>query len=65
MRVGDETFFEILRTYSDQYAYDVATTDDFIALAEEISEQDLTAFFDAWLYQPELPPIPEMNLSTD
>ncbi len=65
LRVGDDAFFEILRTYNDRYAYDVATTDDFIALAEEISEQDLTAFFDAWLYQPDLPPIPEMNLSAD
>ena len=65
LRLGDAVFFELLQTYSDQYAYSAATTDDFITLAEDVSGQDLTAFFDAWLYQSALPPIPEMNLSTD
>lgn len=55
-RVGDETFFEILRTYQQAFAHGDATIADFIAVCEEISGQDLTTFFDEWLYQTELPP---------
>jgi aminopeptidase N len=56
--VGDEAFFEILRTWSSRYGGGDASTEDFIALAEEVSGEDLTALFDAWLYQPDLPPLP-------
>ena len=61
-RVDDETFFRILRTYLDRYKYGNASTDDFIAVAEEVSGEDLSAFFDAWLLGEELPPIPELGL---
>ncbi len=60
-RVGDEVFFAILRAYYDAYRYANATTEDFIRIAEEISGEDLAAFFDAWLYQQALPPIPELG----
>jgi aminopeptidase N len=50
-RVGDDTFFNILQTYHERFAYRTAETADFIAIAEEISGEDLTAFFDGWLYQ--------------
>lgn len=50
-RVGDETFFAILQTYHERFAGSTAETADFIAVAEEISGEDLTDFFDAWLYQ--------------
>ena len=32
-----------------------ATTEDFIAMAERESAQQLDAFFDVWLYQPGKP----------
>ena len=60
--VGDEAFFEILHTYYDRYKYGNATTEDFIAVAEDISGTDLGNFFDAWLYDEQLPPIPELDL---
>jgi aminopeptidase N len=63
LQVGDDAFFEILQTWAERYKDGNATTDDFIALAEEISGADLADFFDAWLYQEALPPIPEMELS--
>lgn len=56
-RVGDEAFFTILRTWTSRFHDGNATTADFIALSEEVSGQDLQAFFDAWLYQPALPPL--------
>lgn len=55
VKIGDEDFFELLRTYVDTYTYGHASTEDFIALAEDISGEDLTEFFDEWLYQTELP----------
>jgi aminopeptidase N len=57
-QVGDDVFFNILRTYYDGYKYANATTDDFIQIAQEVSGQDLTAFFNDWLYAPEVPPKP-------
>ncbi len=63
LKVGDETFFSILKTFDDRYQDIIVTTNDFISVAEEVSGQDLTAFFDAWLYQETVPDIPELNLS--
>jgi aminopeptidase N len=62
LRVGDEVFFQILRTYTERYRYGNADTADFIAVAEEVSRQNLTEFFDAWLYASKIPAIPEMGL---
>ncbi len=62
-RVGDDAFFEILRTYYATFAGGNATTADFIAIAEGVSGEELDDLFNAWLYAAELPDIPEMGLS--
>jgi aminopeptidase N len=54
--LGDERFFGLLREWHARYAGDAVTTAQFIALAEEFAGRDLAAFFDAWLYEAELPP---------
>ena len=59
LKVGDELFFKILREYLDRYRYGVASTDDFIAIAKEISGQNLTSFFDSWLTKTQLPELPQ------
>lgn len=64
LRVGDDVFFELLRAYYDRFKYANASTADFIATAEEISGEDLTAFFDSWLYDGGAPPVPEWGLGT-
>lgn len=50
--VGDSTFFDILRTYSyhPSVAYGVAETEDFQAIAEDVSGLDLNYFFQQWIY---------------
>jgi aminopeptidase N len=53
--VGDETFLKIMRTYLDRYKYGNAGTDEFIQVAEEVSGQDLKAFFDSWLFSTDIP----------
>ena len=56
--VGDEVFFDILKTYYAQYAHSTASTDDFIAVAERVSGAELDELFDAWLYHDEMPALP-------
>ena len=54
-KVGDFTFFRIMRTWATQNRYGNVSTPRFIALAEQISQQQLDHFFDVWLYQLEKP----------
>jgi aminopeptidase N len=65
LEIGDQAFFDTMATYYDRFKHDNATTADFVAVAEEMSGQDLSAFFDAWLYDEEIPDIPEMGLFRD
>jgi aminopeptidase N len=54
-KIGDAPFFEILRTWAAEHRNGTATTEEFIALSEQISGQDLSNFFQVWLYTPEKP----------
>ncbi len=58
LRVGDKAFFGTLRAWVDRYGGGSASTEDFIALAEEISGSDLTSLFDRWLYDDTMPEVP-------
>ena len=49
-KVGDRTFFAILRTWYRENRNGNVRTADFIHLAERLSHRDLDAFFDAWLF---------------
>jgi aminopeptidase N len=48
--VGDDAFFEILRTWPAEKKDSTATTVEFIAFAENISGQQLDDLFTTWLY---------------
>jgi aminopeptidase N len=54
-KIGDDAFFRILKTWTAKYRYQNATTEDFIALSEQISHQDLSNFFKVWLSTPSKP----------
>jgi len=57
LQVGDRDFFKILRDWTRMQAGGNVTTDEFIALAERVSHQQLDDLFDAWLFgttRPEL-----------
>ena len=47
--VGDENFDQIMQTYFRRYRFKHPHTKDFIAVAEEVSGQDLKWFFSQWL----------------
>jgi aminopeptidase N len=55
LKVGDEKFFQIIKTYYAQFEYGNAASIDFITVAETLSGQNLYTFFDGWLYQREIP----------
>lgn len=55
LEIGDEAFFELLRTWIERYGGGNATTEDFESLAEELSGRELRGLFDAWLRTDELP----------
>jgi len=53
--VGDDLFFETLRTYADRFSDGNASTEDFISLAEDIADRDLGDLFSTWLYDEQIP----------
>ena len=54
-RVGDQTFWSILRTWIDEQAGGNGSSAEFEETAQRVSGQDLTAFFTVWLRTPERP----------
>lgn len=51
-QIGDDHFFNLLKTYYQRYKFSNALSSDFRQVAEELSGQDLKPFFQQWLYQP-------------
>jgi aminopeptidase N len=49
VRIGDADFFSLLQQWAVLHKNGTATTPEFIALAEQVSGQDLASFFSAWL----------------
>ena len=56
--VGASTFQRIERAWVQRYAGESASTDDFIALASQVSGRNLTGFLRDWLYGTKTPPMP-------
>ncbi|XVU28410.1 M1 family aminopeptidase [Actinoplanes sp. CA-054009] len=54
-RIGDPTFFRLLKQWATTHAGGNVTTPQFIALAERLSGQQLDDLFTAWLYTPSKP----------
>jgi aminopeptidase N len=50
-KVGEETFLRIVRNWYGENRFSNVTTQDFIALAERESGQQLDHFFDVWLFE--------------
>lgn len=48
--LGEETTLDILSTFFERYRFSHPTTEDFRAVAEEVSGEDLSWFFDGLVY---------------
>jgi aminopeptidase N len=57
LAVGDDTMHRIAREWTSDFAGKAVTTDDFIALAEHESGQQLDELFRTWLYTPGKPAV--------
>ncbi|MGY1672227.1 M1 family metallopeptidase [Geodermatophilus sp. SYSU D00710] len=53
--IGDDAFFVLLERWATENADSTVTTADFVALAEEVSGQQLDGFFTDWVVTPERP----------
>ena len=58
LAVGDRDFFKILKRWAQSREGDNVTTDEFIALAEKISGEQLDELFETWLFTPAKPALP-------
>ncbi|MFI1772795.1 M1 family aminopeptidase [Thalassobellus citreus] len=52
-KIGDTNFFQGIKNYlsNTNHAYDYAKTEDFIPIMEAASGENLTEFFNDWLYK--------------
>ena len=55
--LGDETFFAGVRRYYDEMRFRKAGTDDLIRAFEQQSGRSLTAFFERWIHEDDLPDV--------
>ncbi|MEY9931617.1 aminopeptidase N [Catenulispora sp. GP43] len=55
LSVGDEVFFEVLRTWTRRFRHATVSTAEFVAVVSAVTGRDLGAFFEAWLSKPPLP----------
>jgi aminopeptidase N len=56
--IGDRDFEAIIHRWTRERAGDHGTTEQFIRIAEDESDDQLDELFDAWLFTAEKPPVP-------
>ena len=54
-KVGDNTFFTVLRSFLKSFPHKKVTTEDFIGLLNYITKEEWHPFFDRYVYGTELP----------
>ncbi|MFC5661638.1 M1 family metallopeptidase [Kitasatospora misakiensis] len=58
LTLGDAAFFRMLKDWAGFHRHGVVTTADFLAHAARYARTPLEGLFEAWLWRPELPPLP-------
>jgi hypothetical protein len=51
--LGEEVMSRVMRTYFERWKFRHPTSKDFVEVAEEVSSQDLSWFFNQFLYSPD------------
>ncbi|BFU45276.1 M1 family metallopeptidase [Krasilnikovia sp. MM14-A1004] len=57
-KLGDESFFAMLRAWTAENRHGTVTTEQFRAHAQRFAREPLDDLFAAWLDRPSLPPLP-------
>jgi aminopeptidase N len=52
--MGDDAFFEILRTHYDHHRYSIATPESFLDVVESVTGDRYLDVFEEWIGQSEL-----------
>ena len=55
-QIGTTSFFDVLHRWTRDHAFGTGTTDEFIALAEQVSGKQLDDLFQTWLFERRKPP---------
>jgi CubicO group peptidase (beta-lactamase class C family) len=55
VKIGDDAFYAATREWLTRHDDSTGTTEDFQAVCEEASGQDLDSFFDVWVRTPSKP----------
>jgi aminopeptidase N len=63
-QVGPELYRQIVKTYLERHGYGNVTTEDFVAVVEELSGRDWDQFFDQYVYHAHHPEL-KVNWSWD
>jgi len=58
LTLGDEPFFDLLRSWSADHVDGSVTTADFVAHVTELADTDVSELLTAWLDEAELPDLP-------
>ena len=58
LTVGDDSFFDLLRTWSGRYRHATVSTAEFVECAREVSPRPLEDLFERWLSRSALPDLP-------
>ncbi len=48
--MGIDVFDDFIKTYAQEYKWDIGTGETFKRLAEEKCDCDLSSLFEAWVY---------------
>ena len=54
-RIGDAAFFAVMRTWAYEHKYANGSIGEFIELSEQLSGENLSGFYQAWLYARKAP----------
>jgi aminopeptidase N len=65
LKVGEETFFKMLRTYLDRHRFANATNEDFLKVVAELGGADARALTERWLFDERLPDFPELGIKAE
>ena len=65
LEIGDDSFFDSLRTYYDRFKGGNVRASDFINVVEAVSQKTLGSFFDRWFYSDGFPVLPKPQTSVN
>jgi aminopeptidase N len=62
LKIGDEKFFGLLRSYLEKYKFGNASVEDFVNLTLELNGLEAKTLLEHWLFDAQCPDFPELGL---